>query len=69
MLHVISTRCVARDLHTIVPGPLEHAYWETVRGVVRRLIKSQIAPLNAIIIIIIIINDSELTGDFSWNNV
>ena len=26
-LHVISARCVARDLHTIAPGPLERTYW------------------------------------------
>ena len=27
MLHVISTRCVARDLHTIAPWPLERTCW------------------------------------------
>ena len=27
MLHVISTQCVSLDLHTIVPGPLEHTCW------------------------------------------
>ena len=27
MLHVISTQCVARDLHTIVPKPLERTCW------------------------------------------
>ena len=42
MLHVISTRCVARDLRTIAPGLLERACWSK---------KSGIAPLNAIIII------------------
>ena len=26
-LHVISARCVARDLHTVAPGPLERACW------------------------------------------
>ena len=26
-LHVISARCVARDLHTIAPRPLERACW------------------------------------------
>ena len=25
MMHVMSARCVARDLHTIAPGPLERA--------------------------------------------
>ena len=27
MLHVISAWCVARDLHTIEPGPLERTCW------------------------------------------
>ena len=27
MLHVISARCVARDLHTIARGPLERTCW------------------------------------------
>ena len=40
MLHVMSARCVARDLHTIVPGPLERTCWRPI-----------VAPLNAIIII------------------
>ena len=34
-LHAISARCVARDLHTIAPGPLECKCWrqfETQRG-------------------------------------
>ena len=26
-LHVISARCVARDLHTVAPGPLERTCW------------------------------------------
>ena len=26
-LHLISTRCATRDLHTIVPGPLERTCW------------------------------------------
>ena len=37
MLHVISARCFACDLHTIAPGPLERM--RTVRGAVRRLQK------------------------------
>ena len=28
MLQVISARCVARDLLTIAPGPLEHMCWK-----------------------------------------
>ena len=27
LLHVISARCVERDLHTIAPGPLERTCW------------------------------------------
>ena len=27
MLHVISARCVARDLHTVAPWPLQRTYW------------------------------------------
>ena len=27
MLHVMSAQCVAHDLHTIAPGPLEHTCW------------------------------------------
>ena len=54
MLHAISTQCVACDLHTIVPGPLERMCWR--RFVVQwDCKKSLIAPLNEIIIIIIII--------------
>ena len=26
-LHVMSARCVARDLHTVAPGPLERTCW------------------------------------------
>ena len=54
MLHVKSAQCVAHDLH---PGTLECVCWRqfNVRGAVRRLQKSRIAPFNAVIIIIIII--------------
>ena len=31
MLHIISARCVARDLHTIAPGPLERTCWRRSR--------------------------------------
>ena len=52
-LHVISARCVGRDLHTTAPGPLERTCWrqfaratwayvlETVRGAVRRFKKKK----------------------------
>ena len=58
MEHKISIRCVAHDLHTIAPWPLElmcwtwrqfAVQWEDCKG-------SQIAPFNAIIIITIIIS-------------
>ena len=53
-LHVISARCVARDLHTIAPGPLEHTCWRQFAALWGDCKKSRIAPLNVIIIIIII---------------
>ena len=54
MLHVIGARCVARDLHTIALGSLDHAGWRPRRceEIVKKK-KSRIAPLNAIVIIII----------------
>ena len=58
MLHVISARCVAHDLHTIAPGPLERACWRRFAALWGDCKKSRIAPLNAIIIIIIIIKVS-----------
>ena len=51
-LHVISARCVARDLHTIAPGPLERTCWRQFAALWGDCKKSRIAPLNAIIIII-----------------
>ena len=58
MLHVMSDLCIALDLHTTVPWPLEHSVgdssWRS-EGIVK---KSYIVPFNAIIIIIIIIKDS-----------
>ena len=59
MLHAISVRCVARDLHTIAPGPLERACWRQFVALCGDCKKSRIAPLNAIIIIIIIIINYE----------
>ena len=43
MLHVISARCIARDLHTIAPEPLERTCWR------------RFAPFSAIIVIIILL--------------
>ena len=54
MLHVISARCVARDLHSIAPGPLERACWRQFAALRGDCKKSRTAPLNATIIIIII---------------
>ena len=51
MLHITSASFVARDLHTIAPGPLEHMCWRQWGDCKN----SRIAPLNAITIIIITI--------------
>ena len=50
MLHVISTQCVAHDLHTISPWPLEHMCWRqfAVQWGDCKKKKSQIIPLNSI---------------------
>ena len=53
--HMISARCVARDLHTVAPGPLERTCWRRFAALWGDCKNSRIAPLNAIIIIIIII--------------
>ena len=55
MLLVISTGCVAHDLHTIAPWPLERTCWRQFLVQWGDCNKSWIAPLNAIIIVIIII--------------
>ena len=54
ILHVISTLCVARDLHTIAPGPLERTCWRQLAAQWEDCKKSRVAPFNAIIIIVII---------------
>ena len=62
MLHVISARCVARDLHTFAPVPLERTCWGGLAAQGGDCKKSRIAPLNAIIIVIsIIMIKSELS--------
>ena len=53
MLHVISARCVACDLHMIAPGPLECTCWRCFAAQWGDCKKSQIASVSAIIIIII----------------
>ena len=55
MVHVISDRCVACDLHTIVHGPLERTCWRRFAAQWGYCERSRIALLNAIIVIIIII--------------
>ena len=52
----MSARCVAHDLHTIAPRPLERTCWRQFiaqRGDCNNLNKSRIAPFDTIIIIII----------------
>ena len=48
ILRVINARCVARDLHTIAPGPLERRRLETVLSAVRKRYNSRIPPFSAI---------------------
>ena len=55
MVHVISARCVARDLHTITPGPLERTCWGRFTAQWGDCKKSGIAPFSAIIIIVVVI--------------
>ena len=55
MLHVISARCVTRDLHTIAAGPLERTCWRQFATQWGDCKKSRIAPLNVIVIVVIII--------------
>ena len=50
-LHVISARCVARDLHTVASEPLERTCWRQFAALWGDCKKSRIAPLNGIIII------------------
>ena len=57
MLCVISARCVAHDLHTITPWPLERTCWRRFAAQWGDRNKSRTAPLNAIIIIIIIVQE------------
>ena len=50
MFHVISARCVARDLLTTAPWPLERTGWRQFAAQWGDCEKSRIAPLNVIII-------------------
>ena len=51
MLHMTSAQCVARDLHTIAPRPLESTCSRQFMAEWGDCKKSRIAPLNVIIII------------------
>ena len=55
MLHVMSVRRVARDLHTIAPWPLERRVGDSWRRSEEIVKRPRIAPFNAIIIVLIII--------------
>ena len=59
MLHMISAKCVAHDLDTIAPEPLERMCWRRFMAQWEDCKKSRIAPFNAIIIIIILLTVSE----------
>ena len=80
MLHVISARCVACDLHMIAPGPLERTCWRRFTAQWGDCKKSPIAPLNVIIIIVIVAhvglcwgtpwhNGATLYGAIIWHSV
>ena len=56
MLHVIGARCAAHDFHTIMPRPLESTCWREFMAQQGDCKKSRTAPLNVIIIIIILNN-------------
>ena len=51
---MMNVRCAARDLHTIAPGPLECTCWRWFAALWGDCKKSRKAPLNALIIIIIL---------------
>ena len=67
MLHVISAGYVARDLHTIAPGPLERTCWRRFAEQWSICKNSRFAPLNAIVTTIIITKRRKLSrGIVSW---
>ena len=55
MLHVINASCVACDLHTIATRPLARTCWRRFTAQRGDCKQSWIAPLNAIIIIILLL--------------
>ena len=65
-LHVISARCVARDLHTVAPGPLERACWRQFAALWGNSKKSPNAPLNAIIIILLLKHQASRWQAWTW---
>ena len=58
MLHVMSAQCVAHDLHTIAPWPLERTCWRQFAALWGDCKRSWIVPFSAIFIIFIIITYS-----------
>ena len=53
MLHVMSSRCVARDLHTVAQWPLERTYWRQFTGLRGDCKKSRFAPFDVIILLLL----------------
>ena len=53
MLHMISARCVARDLHTIAPRPHDCTFWKQFAAQRGDCKKSRIAPLSAILLLLL----------------
>ena len=62
MLHLISAWCVAHDLHAIAPWSLKCTCWRQFTAEWGDCKKSQIAPFNATIIIIIKYNNTNTTN-------
>ena len=54
MLHVISAQSVARDVHTVAPGPLERTCWKRSRHS-EQIVKTRFVPLNEIPIILLLL--------------
>ena len=64
MLHVKGARCVARDFHSTVPWSLERTCWRQLAVQRGDRKKSRTAPLNGIIIIIIIVIPDASQGQY-----
>ena len=55
MLHVICTQCVARDSHTIAPGPLERTCWRSMAIMIIIIIIVVVVVIIIIIVIVIVL--------------